>query len=52
MVELGSVEFGGVEQVKEECRDERRWQLWSTFGRDLRIGWRMPGLIPRENSPM
>lgn len=40
------LEFGGVEQVKEDCRDERRWQFWSILGRDLRIGWRMLGKSP------
>jgi putative ABC transport system permease protein len=33
-------EFGGVEQVKEECRDERRVNRIETFGADLRFGFR------------
>jgi len=33
-------EFGGVEQVKEECRDERRVNRIETFGTDLRYGFR------------
>ena len=33
-------EFGGVEQVKEECRDERRVNRIETFGADLRYGFR------------
>lgn len=34
-------EFGGVEQVKERCRDERRWRPAAEFSRDLGYGWRM-----------
>jgi hypothetical protein len=33
-------EFGGVEQVKEECRDERRVNRIETLGADLRYGFR------------
>src|SRR5258707_9498615 len=33
-------EFGGVEQVKEECRDERKVNRLETFGADLRYGLR------------
>jgi putative ABC transport system permease protein len=33
-------EFGGVEQVKEECRDERRVNRLETLGVDLRYGLR------------
>ncbi|MEZ5404347.1 MAG: ABC transporter permease [Bryobacteraceae bacterium] len=35
------LEFGGVERVKDECRDERRTAWLSQFARDLRFGWRM-----------
>src|ERR1700681_491543 len=34
-------EFGGVEQVKEECRDTRRVSLMDTLLQDLRYGARM-----------
>jgi len=33
-------EFGGVEQVKEECRDERRVNRIETLGADLQYGFR------------
>ncbi len=33
-------EFGGVEKVKEECRDERRVNRLETLGADLRYGLR------------
>jgi putative ABC transport system permease protein len=33
-------EFGGVEQVKEECRDERRVNFFETVIQDLRYGLR------------
>ena len=36
-----SREFGGVEQVKEECRDTRRVSLIDTLLQDLRYGARM-----------
>ncbi len=32
--------FGGVEQIKEEARDERRWGWLENFGQDVRYGWR------------
>lgn len=34
-------EFGGIEQVKEECRDARRMNLLDDLGRDLRYSLRM-----------
>ena len=34
------MEFGGVEQVKEECRDARGVSLIETLAQDLRYGWR------------
>jgi len=34
------VEFGGLEQVKEECRDARGVSLVETLAQDLRYGWR------------
>src|SRR5215472_16906323 len=33
--------LGGVEQVKEECREARRMNLIENFVRDLRLGLRM-----------
>jgi len=33
--------LGGVEQVKEECREARRMNLTENFMRDLRLGLRM-----------
>jgi predicted permease len=39
-------EFGGVEQFKEQCRDERRWRLLSQLGRDLAYGLRMMRKTP------
>lgn len=34
-------EFGGVEQFKEQCRDQRRWRPLSRLGQDLTFGLRM-----------
>ena len=34
-------EFGGVEQTKEKCRDERRWRVLPTIAQDLSFGARM-----------
>jgi predicted permease len=34
-------EFGGVEKIKDECRDESRWNWVFQIGQDLRFGWRM-----------
>ena len=34
-------EFGGIEQIKEQARDERRWVWVENFGQDLRYGARM-----------
>jgi predicted permease len=39
-------EFGGVEQVKEECRDTYRVSLIATLPEDLRYGARMLGKNP------
>ena len=39
-------EFGGVEQVKEECRDTRRVNFLETLLQDLRYGARMLGRNP------
>jgi predicted permease len=33
--------FGGVDQIKEECRDVRGVRLWEDFWQDLRYGVRM-----------
>jgi putative ABC transport system permease protein len=42
------IEFGGIEQTKEECRDARRANLMQNFVQDLRYGLRVlcksPGL--------
>ncbi len=35
------LEFGGPEQVKEECRDESRWRFLGEVRRDLDFGLRM-----------
>src|SRR6202161_455100 len=34
------LDFGGLEQVKEECRDARGVSLLETLAQDLRYGWR------------
>ena len=34
------IDFGGLEQVKEECRDARGVSLLETLAQDLRYGWR------------
>jgi putative ABC transport system permease protein len=34
------MDFGGMEQVKEECRDARGVSLLETLAQDLRYGWR------------
>lgn len=34
------LEFGGWDQVREECRDARGVALLETLGQDLRYGWR------------
>src|SRR5258708_10601490 len=34
------MEFGGIEQVKEECRDARGVSQVETLVQDLRYGWR------------
>src|SRR4029450_12730671 len=38
---LARLAFGGVEQVKEECRDARGTRLLETIAQDLRYGLRM-----------
>ena len=35
------VEFGGVEQAREECRDARGVAFLQNLARDLRYGWRV-----------
>jgi predicted permease len=35
------IDFGGVDQVKEECRDERWWSPLMHVAQDVRFGWRM-----------
>ncbi|MBI4906635.1 MAG: ABC transporter permease [Acidobacteria bacterium] len=39
-------EFGRVEQIKEECRQESRWHWLNQWGQDLRFGWRMMRKTP------
>ena len=39
-------EFGGVERVKDECRDESRWRWMVEAVQDLRFGWRMMKKTP------
>lgn len=39
-------EFGGVERVKDECRDESRWHWLMEAGQDIRFGWRMMKKTP------
>ncbi|HWR54119.1 MAG TPA: ABC transporter permease, partial [Bryobacteraceae bacterium] len=39
-------EFGGVEQVKEQCRDERSWRPLAQLGQDLTFGLRMMRKTP------
>jgi len=34
-------EFGGVDQFKEQCRDQGRWQPFARFTQDLKFGIRM-----------
>ena len=34
------MEFGGLEQVKEDCRDARGVSLVESLAKDLRYGWR------------
>ena len=40
------VEFGGVEQVKEQCRDESRWRVFTEVGQDAGFGIRMMRKTP------
>ena len=37
---LVRLEFGGLEQVKEDCRDARGVSLMESLAKDLRYGWR------------
>lgn len=39
-------EFGGVDLIKDQCRDESRWSGLANIGQDLRFGWRMMGKAP------
>src|SRR5262245_58447850 len=40
------MEFGGLEQVKEECREARGVHLLETLGQDVRYGARMLAKSP------
>ncbi len=48
------LEFGGIEQVKEECRDSWGLRIISELGQDVRYGLRQlrrnPGLYSRSCS--
>ena len=35
------LEFGGLDQVKQQCRDARGVTLLTTFAQDIRYGWRI-----------
>jgi len=39
-------EFGGVDLIKDQCRDESRWSWLANLGQDLRFGWRMMRKAP------
>lgn len=39
-------QFGGPEQIKEECRDESRWAFWTGFRQDVAFGLRMMRKAP------
>ncbi len=39
-------EFGGVDQIKEECRDESVWSWLTQIGQDVTFGWRMMRKTP------
>ena len=39
-------EFGAVEKVKDECRDESRWNWLAQAAQDIRFGWRMMRKTP------
>ena len=43
---LAKREFGGSEQVKEQCRDERRWAWMSGLRQDIVFGLRMMRRTP------
>ena len=40
------IEFGGVDLVKEECRDARRWNWLSRLAQDIRFGSRIMRRTP------
>jgi predicted permease len=43
---LARKEFGGVDLIKDQCRDESRWSGFANIGQDLRFGWRMMRKAP------
>jgi predicted permease len=43
---LARLEFGGQDQVTEECRDQSRWSWWFGFRQDMLFGWRMMRKAP------
>ncbi|MCX6590006.1 MAG: ABC transporter permease [Acidobacteria bacterium] len=40
------IDFGGPEQIKDECRDVSRWRWLNDLGQDLRFGARMMRKAP------
>jgi macrolide transport system ATP-binding/permease protein len=40
------MDFGGPEQIKDECRDVSRWRWLNDLGQDLRFGMRMMRKAP------
>ncbi len=44
-------EFGGVEKIKDECRDESRWNWLMEIGQDVRFGLRMMRKSPAITAP-
>ena len=43
---LARIDFGGPEQIKDECRDVSRWRWLNDLGQDLRFGARMMRKAP------
>ena len=37
---LARLEFGGIDQMKEQCRDARGLSVWEAAGRNLRLACR------------
>ena len=43
---LARLEFGGIDQTKEQCRDARGLSVWEAAGRNLRLACRTLGKRP------